>query len=141
MSVNLEKNHPRRVCNYATVVLISINIQKLGWLVLWRLMPLSTIFQLCHSGQIYWWRKPEKTTDLSQVTDTLYHIMLYSIRTHNISGNKHRLHRQLKIQLPYDYSHDNPNIQKPFWRTLLQYLTKGYAGCMIWLQQVISPSF
>ena len=34
MSVNLEKNHPRRVCNYATVVLISINIQKLGWLVL-----------------------------------------------------------------------------------------------------------
>ena len=52
---------------------------RIGFMVV--LTPLSTICQLHRDGQFYWWRKsknPEKTTDLPQITDKLYHTVVYT---------------------------------------------------------------
>ena len=54
--------------------------EKLNWgLGLWWFTPLSTIFQYIVLVSFIGGGNPEKTTDLSQVTDKFYQIILYWI--------------------------------------------------------------
>ena len=73
------------------------------WIGLWCLTPFSTIFQLYRGVSFISGGNrgvPEENHNLPQVTDKIYHILLYwvhlamsGIRTLNFSADRHWLHR------------------------------------------------
>ena len=83
-------------------------IKKVYLFVWWCLTPLSTIFQLYRGGQLYWRRKPEYpdknhrpvARHWQALSHNVVHLALIEIRTHNISGNRHWLHRYSPFDQP-----------------------------------------
>ena len=89
-------------------------LNMVGLVGLWCLTPLSTVFQLYRGGLVL---LLEETTDLSQVPDKLYHIILY--RVVNPTTIRSQPRRPLILNMQNSVRHRRkssiPNIQEYFW--------------------------
>ena len=95
--------HFRDGLRFAVKYLLTKSVYIGNWgLEVLCLTPPLAIFRLYNDSQVFQRWKEENFTDLPQVTDKLYHIMLYrvdltmsGIRTHNVRRDMHSVHCQL----------------------------------------------
>jgi hypothetical protein len=82
--------------------------------------PISQLYRGVH---FYWWMKPEYPEKTTQVTDKLYHIMLYRVHCLKISCT---YIVNVDVNNDNNWGHDPYIPEKKVWMGAIFKLLKGY---------------